>query len=194
MRMRMQSSVVLALICLSAASADISCDECMGFAGNMQQFYLDQATLADQTNLIVAKICPEDDDPKACEVLARGTWHYVGAALYKQYFAPSYVCGKLELCDVVKSKISAMMAGTPSCDECTNSLDRVAKGIATEEAIQEAISFLKGSGFCDITSDAETCAYMMDQYIPKVLPILSGDMQTMSKQNCCIFSENNVCC
>merc|ERR1719315_674048 len=162
MRMRMQSSVVLALICLSAASADISCDECMGFAGNMQQFYLDQATLADQTNLIVAKICPEDDDPKAC--------------------------------DVVKSKISAMMAGTPSCDECTNSLDRVAKGIATKEAIQEAITFLKGSGFCDIPSDAEACAYMMDQYIPKVLPILSADVQTMSKQNCCIFSENNVCC
>merc|ERR1719516_816306 len=68
------------------------------------------------------------------------------------------------------------MMSTPSCDECTNSLDRVAKGIATEEAIQEAITFLKGSGFCDITSDAETCAYMMDQYIPKVVPILSVDI------------------
>jgi len=179
---------VTLLACLAVARSEITCDECKGFVGNMQEFYLDQDTLGQQTELLVSKICPEEEDAKACEVLARGTWHYIGTVLYREYLQPSSLCGRMGLCS------ADLKATDASCQECQDSVNTVAAAMTEEDSVKEVMDFLKGEGFCQTTAHPDTCAAMTEQYIPRVLAILAQDMKDTAKQNCCIFSNSNVCC
>merc|ERR1711973_256791 len=68
-------AAILSLACLvSAISADITCDDCLVFSGNMQTYLMSDESVAEQTELLVALLCPSAPDSADCEAQARNWW------------------------------------------------------------------------------------------------------------------------
>merc|ERR1711915_1055109 len=56
------------LACLVATiRADITCEDCLVFGGAMSDYLQSEASLAEQTAILAAALCPGESDPAGCE-------------------------------------------------------------------------------------------------------------------------------
>merc|ERR1711973_701074 len=63
----MKSFVAIVLACLvSAISGEITCDDCLQFAGEMQTHFMSAESVAEQTELLIEALCPQSSDPGMC--------------------------------------------------------------------------------------------------------------------------------
>merc|ERR1711915_256014 len=183
----MKSFVAIALAFLvSAISADYTCDDCMTFSGNMQTYLMSEASVAEQTELLVAILCPQSEDAALCETAIRGWWGQICAAMYPKFLDAGFICGTLGACK--KTLVAA-----PTCEECTGSIAAVADLIGSEAQIAEIIDFLKGDGLCGSSADAD-CAAVMDALMPYAMPTLAGVLVERDEEFCCTQSPSGVCC
>merc|ERR1711872_33992 len=185
----MKSFFALALVCLaSTVRAEITCDDCQVFGGNMQAYLMSEESIAEQTELLVALLCPQLDDPAGCETGIRTWWAGIGAAMYPVFLEPGAVCGELGACKV-KSLVSE-----PTCDECIEGVMAVGSIIASDAKIAAIVEFLKGDDFCGTTPDLAGCGAYIDVTIPAAMPILGGVLVERSPEYCCTLSPSGVCC
>merc|ERR1711915_1051794 len=71
----MNSFLYTALACLVAtASADVTCDECKEFGGAFQAYLMSADSVAEQTELLAAILCPAAEDSALCEEYVRTFW------------------------------------------------------------------------------------------------------------------------
>jgi len=185
----MKVLAAIATICLaSAVRADFTCDDCLVFGGNMQAYLMSAESIAEQTELLVALLCPQLEDPAGCETGIRTWWAGIGAAMYPVFLEPGSVCEELAAC-----KVKGMVA-TPTCNECIGGCGAVGTIISTDERIATIADFLKGADFCGTTPDAAACGGFIDATIPAAMPILGGVLIERSPEYCCTLSPSGVCC
>merc|ERR1711970_43976 len=85
--------------CLVAiASADITCDDCKKFETAMNAYLMSEASLAEQTELLAALLCPNTDDAAKCDEYVRGYWKEIANAVYPKFLDPTDVCTRLGAC------------------------------------------------------------------------------------------------
>merc|ERR1711976_612155 len=109
----MKAFTATLLACLiSAISADVTCDDCLTFSGNMQAYLMSDESIAEQTELLVALLCPSAPDPAGCETGIRDNWGAIGLAMYPVFLEANSVCAQLGAC-----KVKTLVA-EPTCDEC----------------------------------------------------------------------------
>merc|ERR550539_855764 len=104
---------VLALI--SGSRADVTCDDCLTFGGAMLDYLMSDASIAEQTEIIVANVCPGAEDPAGCEAGMRAWWSGIAMAMYPVFLEPNDVCMQLGACAI------KTLTGEPTCDECVGS-------------------------------------------------------------------------
>merc|ERR1712198_41955 len=173
-RINMKFFAAIALACLaSAVSAEITCDDCLTFSGNMQTYLMSGESVAEQTELLVALLCPQAKD---------------AAAMYPEFLEANSICGQLGACGI------KTLLGEPTCDECTASLGAVADIIGSEGKIAEIVEFLKGDAFCVGSPDADTCAIAIEGTMPYAMPVLAGVLVERAAEYCCTQSPSGVCC
>merc|ERR1712002_534234 len=177
------------LACLvSAISGEITCDDCLQFAGEMQTHFMSAESVAQQTELLIEALCPQSSDPGMCEEVFNKYWSPITAAMFPVFLDPTGVCGDLGACKV-KSLLSE-----PTCDECTGAFAMVAEILGTEEKIAEVIEFLKGDGFCAGNADADMCVQFVDAAMPYAMPVLASLLVDRAAEHCCEMSSSGICC
>merc|ERR1711951_202563 len=176
---RMQNTLVIILACLvSAISAEVTCDDCLEFSGNMQSHLMSSESVAEQTELLVSILCPTSPDVAECEDGFRTWWTPIAGAMFPVFLEANSICGQLGACGI-KSVL-----GEPTCEECTGATD----------ALAEIIEFLKGDGFCASDADAATCVMVVEAALPYAMPVLAGVLVERAVEHCCEFSSSGVCC
>merc|ERR1712198_14924 len=188
-RINMKFFAAIALACLaSSVSAEITCDDCLTFSGNMQTYLMSGESVAEQTELLVALLCPQAEDAAGCEAGFWAWWAKIAAAMYPEFLEANSICGQLGACGI------KTLLGEPTCDECTASLGAVADIIGSEGKIAEIVEFLKGDAFCVGSPDADTCAIAIEGTMPYAMPVLAGVLVERAAEYCCTQSPSGVCC
>merc|ERR1712200_320406 len=176
----MKLVLAIAVACLAPAiKADFTCYDCITFGTAMQGYLMTADSIAEQTELLVAILCPQADDPAVCDSAIRGYWSGIATAMYP-VFSQLGVCKKTFL-------------AAPTCDECTGSIGAVADVIESEAQIAEIIAFLEGDGYCGSLGDAD-CVAVVDALMPYAMPTLAGLLRERAAQFCCDLSTEGVCC
>merc|ERR1711937_500619 len=176
----------IVLSCLVASiSADITCDDCLEFGGALSNYLQSEASLAEQTAILVAAVCPQAPDAADCEAVLNTYWSQIGLAMYPVFLEPSSVCSELGVCK--KTVVS-----TPTCDECVGSVVLVSEVIKSEAKIAEIVAFLQGD-FCASTGSAD-CAGNIAKLMPAAMPVLAGVLVEKADEYCCTLSPSGVCC
>merc|ERR1711909_251734 len=157
----MGAIAILALI--SGSRADVTCDDCLTFGGAMLDYLMSDASIAEQTGIIVANVCPGAEDPAGCEAGMRAWWSGIAMAMYPVFLEPNDVCMQLGAC-AIKTLIGS------------------------EEKIAEVIAFLDGDGFCGTSPDPATCVTAIDATMPYVMPVLAGVLSEGAAGYCCELS------
>merc|ERR1719435_829010 len=171
----MKLILAIAVACLAPAiKADFTCDDCITFGTAMQ------------TELLVAILCPQADDPAVCDSAIRGYWSGIATAMYPVFLEANSVCSQLGVC-------KRTFLAAPTCDECTGSIGAVAAVIESEAQIAEIIAFLEGDGYCGSLGDAD-CVAVVDALMPYAMPTLAGLLRERAAQFCCDLSTEGICC
>jgi len=180
----MKSFIAIALLA-TAVSADITCDDCKEFGGAMQNYLMSEASLLEQTTILIATLCPEAPDAAACEAGLTEYWSQIGMAMYPVFLEPTAVCGELGVC---KKSVVAV----PTCDECIGSVVLVSDVIKSEAKIADIVAFLQDYWCPSLGSD--TCADNVSELMPLAMPVLAGVLTDKSEEYCCTLSPSGVCC
>jgi len=184
----MISAIIFAFLAVSAR-AEITCDDCLDFGGSFQTYLMSADSVAEQTELLAAMLCPAAEDAALCEEYVRGYWSEITAAMYPKFLDPKDVCKRLGAC----TKDIRTFLATPTCDECRGSITRVAEVISSPEQDAEIVAFLQ-SDWCPGTEDVETCKQGVADLIPSAMPILGEVLVERNAEYCCKLSSDGVCC
>merc|ERR1711915_92114 len=169
------------LACLVATiRADITCEDCLVFGGAMSDYLQSEASLAEQTAILAAALCPGESDPAGCEEALNTYWSQIGLAMYPVFLDPTAVCGELGVC-----KVKSVLA-EPTCDECTASVVLVSEVIKSDAKIADIVAFLQGD-FCDSVGE-EGCVEGVAYFMPKAMPVLAGVLAEKAGEYCCTLS------
>jgi len=181
----MQSYIALLLACfVSAISADVTCDDCLAFAGNMQTHLMGAESVAEQTKLLATTLCPTSPDPAMCDSAIREWWSKIAAAMYSEFLEPNSICSDLGPCKV-KSLVR-----TPTCDECKGAIGALSAKMQSEETIVEISEFLLG-GIC---AGDDVCSTIVNEGMPYIMPVLAAALVAEDAEHCCEQSPSGVCC
>merc|ERR1712142_859883 len=182
----MKTFAVALFTCLVAStSADITCDDCLEFGDAMSNYLQSEASLAEQTAILVAGVCPQTSDAADCEAKLNIYWSQIGLAMYPVFLEPTSVCMELGVCK--KTVVS-----TPTCDECVGSVVLVSEVIKSDAKIADIVAFLQGD-FCASTGSAD-CAANIAKLMPAAMPVLAGVLVEKANEYCCTLSPSGVCC
>merc|ERR1712198_19600 len=182
----MKTFAAALLTCLVATtSADITCDDCLEFGDAISNYLQSEASLAEQTAILVAGVCPQTSDAADCEAKLNIYWSQIGLAMYPVFLEPTSVCMELGVCK--KTVVS-----TPTCDECVGSVVLVSEVIKSDAKIADIVAFLQGD-FCASTGE-DTCVDSIAFFMPKAMPVLAGVLVEKANEYCCILSPSGVCC
>merc|ERR1711915_279176 len=173
---------------VSGSRADITCDDCLTFGGNMLDYLMSAESIAEQIEIINANVCPGAEDPAGCEAGIRAWWEGIAMAMYPVFLEPNSVCGELGAC-MIKN-----LVGEPTCDECTGSVAAVAALIGSEEKIAEVIAFLNGDGFCEPALTQPPVTPPLKAPCPMSCPSLAAVLEEGAEGYCCDLSSTGVCC
>merc|ERR1711929_48166 len=97
-------------------------------------------SIAEQTELLVALLCPASPDPADCEAQSRAWWPQIAGAMFPVFLEANSICGQLGACGI-KSVL-----GEPTCEECTGATDALAATcvMVVEAALPYAMPVLAG--------------------------------------------------
>merc|ERR1712183_489535 len=95
--------VLLLLAFAGYASAAVTCDECNAAAQGLVERLTSEASIAEQTDILIATVCPMAPDAAACEAMLSQWWGDMANCLYP-----------------------AFLGAADACDECTDIINRIA--------------------------------------------------------------------
>lgn len=150
---------------------------------------MSDASIAEQTGLLVAVLCPGAEDVAECEAAIPMYWPGIALAMYPVFLEANSVCGQVGAC----KKNSYQKVMSPTCDECTGGVAAVANIIGMESTIAEIMDFLKGDGYCGSLGD-DACVEVIDALMPYAMPALAGVLVERAETLCCELSTDALCC
>jgi len=187
----MKSILAIALICAGPAMADVTCDDCLTFGTAMQGYLMSDASVAEQTELLVAVLCPGAEDPVSCDEGIRYFWSKFALAMYPVFLEANSVCGQVGACK--KNSYRKTMEAT--CEDCTAGIGAISGIISNEAKIAEIITFLKGDGYCTGEGSMdENCVMVVEALLPYAMPTLAGVLVERQETLCCELSTEGLCC
>merc|ERR1711887_201413 len=173
---KMNTYTAALLACLVySVSADVTCEECLAFAGKMQEHLMGEDSVDEQVEMLVANGCSQDADPAQCEAYAREYWPKIAQSAFGTFLEAKSICQQLGVCD-------ARNVRDTTCDECKQSMTG------------KVIEYLVGDNFCGATDHPETCMEVVKKQIPLALPLLGQLLVETSEEHCCMFSLSGACC
>merc|ERR1712212_333147 len=179
-------STLLLLGMVASIRADVSCDECKKFVGNVQRNLLTADHVTEQTNLMSYLLCQEVEDVLTCNAFITKYWPKIAPVLYPKFAEPNMVCGELGACG------ERAMTGQPTCEECLSGVNNIASLLTKK--IPDITEFLVGEGLCaNSGADAETCAKGVRMLMPQAMTLVSTQMY-MKKDEYCCYEADYVCC
>ena len=169
---------------LSVARADWTCDDCTAVVSSMSDYLTSEMSISNQIAILLAEVCPLDDNPEECLSALPEFWAKLAAVLWPGYYNPGapWMCG--ELC-VVKGIREI------NCDECLAGLVASFDQMLSEQAIASIIEGLSGDAFCG--SDNSVCQSVVAELIPLALPALFSDPDPVLGASICNNAIPDIC-
>merc|ERR1711962_333713 len=185
----MKSFTAIILACaISAISAEITCQECLAFTGNMEKHLSEDEIVATQVEILVGTLCPQAEDIPQCEATIKAWWPKIAAALFPVAIVPESVCAAVGLCE------PEHLLGAATCQECVQATVDIANIIKLESQVKLAVDLLKGDILCTFDADPATCVRVVDILVPYAVPVLSQALVDRGEEHCCEFSPSKICC
>merc|ERR1711978_546278 len=95
----MKLFLAIAVACLvPAIKADATCEDCITFGTAMQGYLMSADSIAEQTELLVAILCPQAQDQAECDAAIRKYWEGIALAMYPVFLDANDVCAQLGVC------------------------------------------------------------------------------------------------
>merc|ERR1712214_248629 len=92
----MKLFLAIAVACLvPAIKADATCEDCLTFGTAMQGYLMSADSISEQTELLVAILCPQAQDPDECDMVIRQYWEGISLAMYPVFLDANDVCALL---------------------------------------------------------------------------------------------------
>merc|ERR1712055_697373 len=110
----MKFLILLATIAFaSAAERAVTCDECKAAAAGLVDRLTTDASIEEQTGILVEVVCPVSPDPAACEQGLTQYWGDMAQCLYPEFIGARDVCTLMGLCNK-----SPALPKEWTCEEC----------------------------------------------------------------------------
>merc|ERR1712055_216538 len=122
--------VLLLLAFAGYASAAVTCDECNAAAQGLVERLTSEASIAEQTDILIATVCPMAPDAAACEAMLSQWWGDMANCLYPAFLGAADACERLGLC---YKRTALEQVRDWTCDECTDIINRIAAFMQEEE-------------------------------------------------------------
>merc|ERR1711973_295175 len=104
----MKSFTAIILACtISAISAEITCQECLAFTGNMEKHLTEDEIVATQVEILVDTLCPQAEDVPECDATIKAWWPKIAAALFPVAIEPENVCAAVGHCQHHQAGVSS---------------------------------------------------------------------------------------
>merc|ERR1712002_459679 len=209
----MKLFLAIAVACLvPAIKADATCEDCITFGTAMQGYLMSADSIAEQTELLVAILCPQAQDQAECDAAIRKYWEGIALAMYPVFLDANDVCAQLGVCKK-NAKLALTKAGCgPDETECPAGCCPEANWYCCADnqhcaataancpfknifapKIAELMDFLKGDAYCGSLGDAD-CVAVIDALMPYAMPTLAGLLRERAAQFCCDLSTGGICC
>merc|ERR1711973_278833 len=173
----MKSFTAIILACtISAISAEITCQECLAFTGNMEKHLTEDEIVATQVEILVDTLCPQAEDVPECDATIKAWWPKIAAALFPVAIEPEH------------------LLGAATCQECVQATVDIANIIKLESQVKLAVDLLKGDILCAVDADPATCVRVVELLVPYAVPVLSQALVDRAEEHCCEFSPSKICC
>eukprot|EP00091_Calanus_sinicus_P019396 TRINITY_DN4855_c0_g1_i2.p1 TRINITY_DN4855_c0_g1~~TRINITY_DN4855_c0_g1_i2.p1 ORF type:complete len:208 (-),score=80.66 TRINITY_DN4855_c0_g1_i2:74-631(-) len=178
----MKFLVLLAAIgCASAASSNaVTCDECRAGTVALVDHLLTDASLAEQTEILKAVVCPQLEDADACTATIDMWFNDIATCIYNHFIVETDVCTEFGIC----KKASIFTPRDWTCEECTNLLTMASAVMEDEATVAEGVEYLQGECFCGADGHSADCADMVAGIVPLAMPVLAGVLVDQEVELC----------
>jgi len=150
---------------ITSASRDATCEDCIAVVNTLATFLTSEESLANQIDVLLAEVCPMDEEPEVCVAELPAFWAKIAAVLWPGYFdaEAEWMCGSEENC------------GEPpmTCEECTQGINGAIDQLLLPSTIEGIVMALSGDAFCGQDNDPQTCEAVIEFLIPVALPALA---------------------
>merc|ERR1712055_182526 len=164
--------VLLLLAFAGYASAAVTCDECNAAAQGLVERLTSEASIAEQTDILIATVCPMAPDAAACEAMLTQWWGDMANCLYPAFLGAADACERLGLCY------------KRTCDECTDIINTIAAFMQEEETIQQGVDLLQGDCFCGTDGHSAECPDLVASLAGPAMQVLAGVLMETSAELC----------
>jgi len=172
---------LLLLASLGSASAVVTCVECHDAAVGLNARLTSDTSIAEQTNVLIAAVCPMAEDAAMCKGGLSTWWGAMAKCLYPHFILDSEVCIALGYC----GEQSALPQSSEwTCEACTDTMQSVAAMIKVPETISEGVSWLQGECFCGQPGHQAGCPDLVSQLLPPAIEVLSDVLIETSPEIC----------
>merc|ERR1712105_574647 len=139
------------------------------------------ASIAEQTEVLIAALCPASPDPVMCEKGMNMWWGAMAHCLYPHFIGAGDVCSRLGFC---KKRSVLSQPKDWTCEECTAVMERVSAFMIEDETVTEAVSWLQGDCFCGQDGHTAECGDLVSQTIPPAMQVLSKVLSQTTTELC----------
>merc|ERR1711962_1691930 len=89
--------VVALLLFAASASAEWTCDDCKAAAAALGTYTTSADALAQESDILVAELCPQADDPDTCVKELPGLWAAMAPYIFPEHY--KHICEDMECPD-----------------------------------------------------------------------------------------------
>jgi hypothetical protein len=161
--------IFLALSCLLAAAfAADTCSNCKDVVGTAAAYLTSAESMATQTALLVAELCPTTEDVAKCEEGLPAFWMEIGSRLWPGYFNvdAEWTCG---------TRCASPTEETMDCESCQIGVNIAGDQLLSDYFTDVIVGGLGGDWYCtNPASPVEDprCPEFVDIVIRQGLPLL----------------------
>ena len=99
--MKLIITVFAVIFCISSvvSNADTDCENCIAVVDALSNLLTSQDSLASQVAVLLAEVCPMDEEPEVCAAQLPELWPEIALILWPGYFDPAaeWMCGSDDL-------------------------------------------------------------------------------------------------
>merc|ERR1711872_897210 len=143
--------VVALLLFAASASAEWTCDDCKAAAAALGTYTTSADALAQESDILVAELCPQADDPDTCVKELPGLWAAMAPYIFPEHY--KHICEDME---------------------CPDKKAHIPGYLAHDDVIEMTVQGFANSDFCQrIAPDkVEECKEAVTKVVTAGLPIL----------------------
>merc|ERR1712226_90924 len=174
-------SVLLLSTLVTLVAAD-SCTDCTAVVNVIQARLTSEESVNEQIAMLVAGLCPMDEDPAFCEENLPDFWRSIAALLWPGYWNPEaeWMCGPT---------CAAPEDTSMDCEACTTGIQGAMDQLLAAETIEAIIAAITPP----LCADSADCAAAADFVIRNGLPLLASAADASEFPAVCNAAVEGTC-